>query len=569
MTQINTNPKNIELTKKSLRSYSRREFLRTAARLGLSAGAFLVFEQACTNAIPPGINPTPTFPSPLPPTKSSFENPIPSKKLTVKPTQLPTPTFEKSKNIPIPTSTQSVTPISTSSPSPIKSTNAPSPSIITDPRIRMGHLLRRAGFGASHSEIDHYLTIGEEKVVKILLEFNKVDDSSLNNRLESLNLDPHNKLKELQSLSLLRMIYSERPLQEKMVLFWHGLLTSAFKKVGKGPHMLNQDKLFRLYALSPYDSLLKAVSKDPAMLIWLDSRVNKKRRPNENFARELMELFSMGVGKFTENDVTEAARAFTGWSIKKDAFYFEKNQHDFGIKTFLGRTGNFDGNDIVDIIMEQPVTSLFISKKLFEFFAYDNPSQDVIIKLAKTFNVNGYSIKHVMEQILTSNEFYSEKAYRAKIKSPAELVAGTIRTLEIETNATNFGYKFTQPMGQVLFNPFDVSGWPDGDGWINSSTLLHRLNFANAIATGYGKSFNYDPTRVLNENRTITTSEIVDYFSRLLLDGVMPSEERTIFITYLDALTNKPERGAKSRLASEKIRSLLYLIMSSPDYQLA
>ena len=351
-----------------------------------------------------------------------------------------------------------------------------------------------------------------------------------------------------------------------MVLFWHGLLTSGWKKVGRGPYILDQDDLFRQHALSPYDSLLKAVAKDPAMLIWLDSRVNKKQKPNENFARELMELFSMGVGTFTEEDVREAARGFTGWSLRKNKFFFERNQHDFEMKTFLGVTGTHDGTDIIDIIMEQPVTSLFISKKLFEFFAYDNPEPRVLAELSNTFNSSGYSIKAVVEQILTSDEFYSERAYRAKIKSPTELVVGAMRQLEVDTNWERIGPSHLTPMGQELFNPFDVSGWPDGDEWINSSTLLNRLNFVHSISRGTG-NFSHDIIGSIKSRNIDSTVPAVDYFLDLFLDGIVAGEEKAVLVGYLDGLLTK--NGSKSSFTKSTLGSLLYLVMSSPDYQLA
>ena len=198
-----------------------------------------------------------------------------------------------------------------------------------------------------------FTDMGRSATIDHLIEYENVDDQHLEQRLEALELDIE-RLRDLQRWSLLRMIYTKRPLQEKMVLFWHGLLTSAYKKVGRGPHIYNQDQLFREHALDRFDVLLKAVSRDPAMLIWLDSRKNHKSAPNENFARELMELFTMGVDQFTEADVRESARAFTGWGLRKKVFVFVGGHHDFGVKTFLGRRGSFDGDDIIDIIMEQP-----------------------------------------------------------------------------------------------------------------------------------------------------------------------------------------------------------------------
>ena len=563
----------------------RREFLRTAAILGLSAGAFLIFEQACSS-----VDSTDNFDSLLA---------TPQSKVTPASTRIPRPTStatgtSSSYTVSTPTVTPAPTtpPVAASSyavstpivaPQPegggvvyLAPTVSPDPyeNPMTDPRVRMGHLLRRAGFGASREEADKFLDMGEEKTVSFLLAYDQVDDTDLEERISALNLDRSGhsfntstlRLVDLQHMAVTRMIYTGRPLQEKMVLFWHGLLTSAFRKVGAGPYMLDQDDLFRQHALSPYDGLLKAVAKDPAMLIWLDSRVNKKNKPNENFARELMELFSMGVGTFTEEDVREAARGFTGWSLRNKTFFFETQQHDFGMKTFLGVTGNHDGTDIVDIIMEQPITSLFISKKLFEFFAYDNPEPRVLAELSNTFNSSGYSIKAVVEQILTSDEFYSERAYRAKIKSPTELVVGAMRQLKVDTNWDRIGPRFLTPMGQELFNPFDVSGWPDGDEWINSSTLLNRLNFVNLISRGTG-NFNHDIVGSIKSRNIDSTVPAVDYFLDLFLDGVVADEEKAVMVGYLDGLLTK--NGPKSSFTKSTLGSLIYLVMSSPDYQLA
>jgi uncharacterized protein (DUF1800 family) len=401
-----------------------------------------------------------------------------------------------------------------------------------------------------------------------LIEYDRVDDSALEKRLSGLDLDLE-RLRDLQKWALLRMIYTQRPLQEKMVLFWHGVLTSAFKKVGKGPYMFSQDQLFRRQALANYDVLLKAISRDSAMLIWLDSGVNNKAAPNENFARELMELFSMGIGPYTEADVRESARAFTGWGLKKKEFIFRENQHDHGSKTFLGRTGDYTGDDIVDIIMEHPATSVFICRKLFTFFVHDEPEAATLASLAQTFNATRYSVKAVMQQILTSTEFYSARAYRAKIKSPAELVAGAVRVLGIETDGRPLN-ALTDRMGQTLFNPFDVSGWPGGAAWINSSTLLQRLNFTNKIATARNRNFKFDPLQIAQTRGLRTTAAAVDYYLSLLLDGQASSQDRQLLLAYARGLDDlSGDGGNRSPTIDEKLRSLVYLIMSSPDYQLA
>ena len=533
----------------------RRLFLQTAAKLGLSAGALIIFEQACSNMVP---------------TEEAVSL-MPTSQPKLIPTLVPAQVIDSTSQTPVPYPTAGPTPMvgPTSQPEMAYPVNTPAVNkkVIDDPRVRMGHLLRRAGFGASKEEIDKHLSMGEAETISYLLDYDKSDDSEVESRIESLNLDLSDKLADLQRMAMLRMIYTNRPLQEKMVLFWHGLLTSGWKKVGKGPYMLQQDELFRSHAFGNYDDLLKAVARDSAMLIWLDSRVNKKNKPNENFARELMELFSMGVGTFTEEDVKESSRAFTGWSLKKKVFHFQENQHDFGVKTFLGNIGNYDGDDVVDIIMEQPVTSRFISRKLFEFFAYDNPEEEVIARLAKTFNDSGYSITALLKDILTSEEFYTQQAYRSKIKSPAELIAGTIRALGIESTVTYQVRKYMGPMGQELFNPFDVSGWPENEEWINSSTLLNRLNFVNAVAEGNRRHFDYDLVNMIDLKTVNETKDVIDHFVDILLDGEISEEEKGIYIAYLDGLLKGED--LQTGLTKDRLASLVYLVMSSPDYQLA
>ena len=577
---------------------SRRDFLRTAAALGLSAGALTIFEQACTTAeiltttpvpaplptatraatLPPVTMPTRVPTATAPPVATPVANdvstslpsatrpptptltPVPAATATPPPTPTPTAT---------PTPQPTATPSPTATPIPLSPTPEPTPRplFLEDPRMRMGHLLRRVGFGANEEEMDRFLAMREGATVEYLIEYEAADDSALEKRLSGLGLDLE-KLRDLQRWSLLRMIYTQRPLQEKMVLFWHGLLTSAFKKVGKGPYMLNQDQLFRRQALGEYDVLLKAISRDSAMLIWLDSRVNNKKAPNENFARELMELFSMGIGPYTEADVRESARAFTGWGLKKKDFIFRENQHDYRTKTFLGRTGEYSGDDIVDIIMEHPATAQFVCRKLFTFFVHDDPEAATLTSLARTFNDTRYSVKAVMRQILTSPDFYSSKAYRAKIKSPAEFVAGTVRVLGIETDGRPLN-ALTDRMGQILFSPFDVSGWPGGAAWINSSTLLQRLNFANKIATARSRSFKFDPLQVAQDHGFNTAAAALNHFILLLLDGQAPSQDRQILLDYAQGLDGLSGSGNPSATVDEKLRSLVYLVMSSPDFQLA
>ncbi|MBI2957598.1 MAG: DUF1800 domain-containing protein [Chloroflexi bacterium] len=435
-------------------------------------------------------------------------------------------------------------------------------------RRRMGHLLRRAGFGASEQELGQFTALGVPAAVDYLVDFDKVDDSALEARLSRTNLNLDN-LVDLQRWWFLRMIYTRRPLQEKMTLFWHGLLTSGYSKVGRGPYMYAQNETLRKFCLGKFSDILKAIARDPAMLVWLDSQVNLKAAPNENFARELMELFSMGIGNYTETDVRQSARAFTGWLLARKVFTFNPNQHDWGVKTFLGRTGNFDGDDIIDIIMGQPVTAEFISRKLFSFFAYDDPSPEVVSRLAGTLRASNYSIREVVREILKSPEFYSPRAYRAKIKSPAELIASTVRTLGVDTDAAGLpGY--ADRAGQILFNPFDVEGWRGGAEWINSNTLMQRLNFANTVAIARSGNFRFNPLETTQRLGLATADQVIAHFAGLLLDGNMPDEERGILKAFASA-SNVPGGflDGASPVGDERLRSLVYLIMASPDYQLA
>ena len=433
--------------------------------------------------------------------------------------------------------------------------------------VRLYHLLRRAGFDPSQTDLDSYTPMGLAAATSYLLEYQNIDDSAAQARAAALNVN----LKSLSSLQqwwLELMIYTKRPLQEKMVLFWHGLLTSGFSKVNNGQYMLTQNQLFRDQALGDYAVLLKAVSRDPAMMTWLDSQANNKAAPNENFARELMELFTLGVGNYTENDVREAARAFTGWELKNGAFYYDSSNHDNGTKSFLGQSGNFNGDDVIDIIMEQPAAATFISKKLFEFFMYANPDNDTLSHLADVFSQSNRSIKSVVSDILTSAGFYSADAYRGKVKSPAEMVVGMARGLGLETDASQLVAPLNN-MGQSLFNPPDVSGWKSDANWLNSGTLIYRLNLANLVATARQAGFTFDPSSLPRQQGISQTPAIIDYYTTLLLDGVISSTERALIANYISGMGTITAPPASKSPDDEKLRSLAYLILASPDYQLA
>lgn len=433
------------------------------------------------------------------------------------------------------------------------------PPIVTPPavpvqqplRARIAILLGRAGFGASKTELDNFEAMGIEKTVSYLLDYEKVDDSDLETRLLSLDLDL-TKMGEL-----VRMAYSRRPLQEKITLFWHGLLTSGISKVGNVDFMLQQNQLFRQAGLGSFPALLKKAFRDPAMLIWLDSRSNQKSAPNENFARELMELFTIGPGNYTERDVREAARAFTGWFLRANHSSFEPSQFDSGTKTFLGETGIFNSDNIIDIIVKQPATSDFICRKLFSFFSYAPPHSDTISKMRDAFERDGYSIKAAMRELLTSDAFYTVDERSLRPKSPAELVVETIRTLKINSDVSGLAALLTR-MGQTLFDPPNVAGWPGGATWINSSTLLERINFANRIATDR-KSFS--PQVDAAKNGVSTPQNVADYFIDLLFEGGLTPTRREELLNQIRVFLDTANADVNSR-------AVVYLFLSSPDYQL-
>ena len=276
------------------------------------------------------------------------------------------------------------------------------------------------------------------------------------------------------------MVNSEAQLREKMSLFWHGHFACRIQNSFFQQELL---QIIRSNALGNFADMLKAVSKSPAMLQFLNNQQNKKSHPNENFAREVMELFTMGRGNYTENDVKEAARAFTGWAFNPQGeFIFRRNQHDDGSKTFLGRTGNFDGDDILNILLENKQTANYISRKIYRYFVNENVNEENQQWLNKRFYSNNYDIAKLLEDIYTSDWFYSEKNIGTKIKSPVELLAGIRRLLPMQLENNQSQLLFERALGQILFYPPNVAGWPGGKNWIDSSSLMLRLRIPQILS---------------------------------------------------------------------------------------
>ncbi|HEX2912676.1 MAG TPA: DUF1800 domain-containing protein [Chloroflexia bacterium] len=450
---------------------------------------------------------------------------------------------------------------------------------LSDRRVQAAHLLRRAGFGGTQAEIDQLAAMSHSDAVDKLLNF-KYDGNLAFNLQRKLQENGYEaNLNDIAYWWMLTMTHTRQPLQEKMALFWHGHFTSSFSKVRDPMLLLEQNELFRTNALSNFNDLVKKVSRNPAMIDFLDGEANRKGKPNENYARELMELFTIGIGNYTEQDVREAARAFTGWTYRDRAYVFTPALHDNGSKTFMGKTGNFNGDDIIDIILARRESGKFIITKLWNFFVYENPEPQVIDRLTDLYFSNNYSIKEVMRAILTSPEFLSPKAYRALVKSPVEYVVGMVKDLGMGNVESRIATA-AAGMGQTLFNPPTVKGWDGGKSWINSSYFFDRINAANVLATSRNQNYQYDPYSLLgisdnNSQPPNTAAKLVDKFAAILLDGQAHPDVKTALSDYLGGNNFKPTdllAAAANKPAGKqldtKVRGTLHLIMSTPDYML-
>ena len=383
----------------------------------------------------------------------------------------------------------------------------------TDDVRLMAHLLRRAGFGATRRELERYESQGYEAAVDELLapaEPGRMGDDLVRRY--------HHEYSGLMGQTgpgatwLYRMISTDNPLQEKMALFWHGLFATGYPKITNGKVMLDQLRMFRRYGLGSFKTLLVELSKDPAMIIWLDNQDNHTGTINENYGRELLELFSLGVGNYTEDDVKECARAFTGWTIGnmeymklraiRDSiwpygriswhFRYREEDHDDGEKTFLGETGRFNGEDIIEIICRQEATAKFLARHMYHYFVADEPpvpqwpytpprNPAAVDALAQAYFDSGYDITAMLRVLFTSDFFRSQDTWYEKVKSPADLMAGVLRlTGEYRMPERAFVGESQRMtfMGQQLANPPSVEGWHQGTEWVDTGTLVERINFA-------------------------------------------------------------------------------------------
>jgi uncharacterized protein (DUF1800 family) len=552
---------------------------------------------------------------------------------------------------------------------------------------RARHLIERAGFGATPQEIARLATMTPERAVTSLVDYDAIDASALGPFEESgiwdAGMDPfppsraeavrlarergellgekvlppgtQRRLQpvvdkffyslyanniETQRLGLWwanRMLTTPRPLEEKLTLFWHGHFATGQNKVRDYRMMFQQNRMLRANASGDLRTLLVGILKDPGMLVYLDNGENIKSHPNENFGRELLELFSMGVGNYTERDVREAARAFTGWTNDVLTYKFDKAQHDFGEKTFLGRTGPLNGEDIIDTILAQPVTAEFVAAKLYRFFVREDISNDVKAELGRSFRTSGYQIKPLMRRILLSKDFYSPPSVATQIKSPVHLVVSTYKKMGLREVPTipDFG-RMTGSLGQTLFEPPNVAGWAGGRTWITPATLLQRGNLFREVMfpdvagfrapdramsatdtrvgerlakgmniteatregdaesnkmvdrdedyntryggyAGYQLAFKrtkliprqpapFDVTAMVAAAGAETVDEAVDHLALRFLSVALAEKDRALLVSFLrDKLGSSAIRP--SATLEPSLRELLYLLLSTPEYQ--
>jgi uncharacterized protein (DUF1800 family) len=441
------------------------------------------------------------------------------------------------------------------------------------------HLLRRAGFGGTPDEIARVAQLGTDAAVNALLHPSGDDVAFTDYPPTDALYDPKTRNATAMNWWLDRMLRTRQPLREKVALFWHGRFATALSKVD-AVYMVEQIDLFRQEGLGRFPVLLSAVTRDPAMLIWLDNRYNAKAHPNENYAREVMELFTLGLGNYSETDVREAARAFTGWTLDKTGHaVFDPKRHDDGSKTLLGSTGTFGTDDVIALIVSQPIHQRFLARKLLEFFVYSDPEPELTEAVAQVYALSGFDIAKTLGTVFRSNVFFSPRAYRAVPKAPIEFAIGTLRYMGVQTVPPNLAYQL-QRMGQQPLNPPTVKGWDGGPTWINTSTLLARFNFVNGLITqtAPGKNGvaavpapNVSPDDIVRADGMNAPRIAGTLISGVVQDDVT-SDVRATLVDYLDSRTPMATAQNPMPLGPEnyqdKIRGALALTLNLPVNQL-
>ncbi|KAF0246735.1 MAG: hypothetical protein FD180_406 [Planctomycetota bacterium] len=475
------------------------------------------------------------------------------------------------------------------------------------------HLLNRAGFGIPLHQVELLAALTPEVAVARFVDFDARQDwfqlpdflpepfDFAAKRREVAGLteeerkelfkdrmrEEHQAIAQLQDWWLDQMLTTLRPLQAKLTLFWHGHFATSAQKVKSCRNNWQLFQVFRNGAAGNFRELVRSVGKSPAMLEYLDNEKNRKGHPNENWGRELMELFTMGRGNYTEDDIKEAARAFTGWTRVGEKFWFNGRAHDEGVKTVLGRKGAFDGDEAVDIVVENPATARFVAKKLWEFFAYEEPETEIVDGLARVFTEAKFELKPVLRTMFLSEAFHSPRCVGNQIKSPVQLVLGLLDALDVPLGQESgkFARLILTGLGQDLFHPPNVKGWPGNRAWIDTNTLLLRCNAAGILVNGLdpedtaggegeGARRKGLPRRIRSpfeamkwagrklagaKSAEVAADRVVD----ILLGRRPTAEQRTVLARSLGAGSGQ---GWKAN--EEGVRAVVHLVTSMAEYQL-
>ncbi len=469
------------------------------------------------------------------------------------------------------------------------------------------HLLNRAGFGGGPAQIESLVALGPQDAVDHLLNFEEAgaepvqagqfdagimqplsqeqrrevnrarqaqDEQTLaryRTARQQRQRQDRQQMRQIQEWWLERFLNTTAPLQEKMTLFWHGHFATSYRTIEDSYHMFLQNQLFRRHAVGSFADLARGIIRDPAMLEYLDNDQSRKGRPNENLARELMELFCLGVGNYSENDIKEGARALTGYTFEDDAFIFRNTWHDGGVKEILGESGAMNGDDFLAVILGRQACAEFIAAKLLQFFVTGPIDEEdvrrarqyskVVGKLAGTLRQGEYALRPMLRELFLSQHFYDPAHRHCCIKSPVELLVGTVRLLKSPQRDMRILLAGLDRMGQHLMYPPSVKGWEGGRSWINTSTLFVRQNAATYLISGDGRSeSDYNPMSLLRGLRDPTPEGACKHLLRLCLGSLMREEH----VKTLRAFLSEHE----DNLTAPTVKGLLALITTMPEYQL-
>jgi len=472
-------------------------------------------------------------------------------------------------------------------------------------QLKNQHLLWRAGFGPMAEELGQlsnssqkayftalskasskkpeYLDLADNYIKGLVMGVEEVGRQQRkelsDDEKKKLRQQNRDDIKSLNLAWLQEMTNSDAQLREKMSLFWHGHFASRNLNILYQQQLLD---VIRRNALGNFGDLLREVSKSAAMINFLNNNQNRKDHPNENFAREVMELFTVGRGNYTENDIKEGARAFTGWGANlKGEFVFRKFQHDDGKKTFLGKTGNFDGDDVLNILLEQKATAKYITNKIYRYFVNEEVDQDKVELLANRFYQSNYNIHDLMQDIFTSDWFYSEKNIGSKIKSPVELIVGIRRILPMQLQNEELQLLVQRLLGQILFYPPNVAGWPGGKNWIDSSSLMFRLRLPQLIhddeaITLSPKSDDDQMMGKMNANQMIKQQikakidwePYLNQFTKVPKDLLFTEISKTMLQLPVSIPKKVLEDNCDLSSRESYIKTLTVALMATPEYQL-